>query len=172
MTQGSDGSLYGTTTGGGSGQGSTVFQLNLGLAPPLPQLRLAQPSSGAVGTTIRLAGNHLLNLTGVSFNGTPATFTPINVNYAEAVVPAGAASGPITVTTMNGSVTTKSSEKDSEFVIHFASLFLPVAEFHGPADCEQRQHEVAEALGAIEDPVAVRSLGYDTQHNGGKEREQ
>jgi uncharacterized repeat protein (TIGR03803 family) len=109
LTQGSDGSLYGTTAGGGAGQGGTVFQLNLGLTPPLPRIRLAQPSSGAVGTTIRLTGNYLLNLTGVSFNGTPATFTPINVNYAETVVPAGATTGPITVTTMNGSITTKSS---------------------------------------------------------------
>jgi uncharacterized repeat protein (TIGR03803 family) len=109
LTQGSDGSLYGTTTSGGSGGGGTVFQFNLGLTPPLPRIRLAQPSSGAVGTTIRLTGNYLLNLTGVSFNGTPATFTPINVNYAEAVVPSGATSGPITVTTMNGSITTKSN---------------------------------------------------------------
>jgi uncharacterized repeat protein (TIGR03803 family) len=109
VVQGSDGSLYGTTTSGGSGEGGTVFQFNLGLTPPLPGIRLAQPSSGTVGATVLLAGNYLLNLTGVSFNGTPAAFTPINVNYAEAVVPTGATTGPITVTTMNGSVTTKSS---------------------------------------------------------------
>ncbi len=109
LTQGSDGSLYGTTTSGGSGGGGTVFQFNLGLTPPLPRIRLAQPSSGTVGATVLLTGNYLLNMTGVSFNGTPATFTPINVNYAEAVVPAGATTGPITVTTMNGSVTTKTS---------------------------------------------------------------
>jgi uncharacterized repeat protein (TIGR03803 family) len=109
LTQGSDGSLYGTTVGGGSQGGGTVFQLNLGLTPPLPSVRLLQPSSGAPGATVRLAGNHLLGLTAVSFNGTPAAFTAINVNYADAVVPPGATTGPITVTTMNGSAATTTS---------------------------------------------------------------
>ncbi len=109
LTQGSDGSLYGTTSSGGSQEGGTVFQLNLGLTPPLPSVRLLQPSSGAPGATVRLTGNHLLGLTAVSFNGTPAAFTAINVNYADAVVPPGATTGPITVTTMNGSAATTTS---------------------------------------------------------------
>ncbi len=33
----------------------------------------------------------------------PATFTPVNVDYGEAIVPSGATMGPITVSTMNGS---------------------------------------------------------------------
>jgi uncharacterized repeat protein (TIGR03803 family) len=109
LTQGSDGSLYGTTVGGGSQGGGTVFQLNLGLTPPLPSVRLLQPSSGAPGATVRLTGNYLLGLTAVTFNGTPAAFTAINVNYADAVVPPGATTGPITVTTMNGSAATTTS---------------------------------------------------------------
>lgn len=109
LIQGSDGELYGTTQGGGSDGGGVVFKLDLGLAPPLPSVKLVQPDAGAPGATIRLTGKYLLGLSAVSFNGTPATFLPLNVNYAEATVPQGATSGPITVTTMNGSFTTKST---------------------------------------------------------------
>ncbi len=109
LTQGSDGNLYGTTAGGGAGEGGIVFELIIGLAPPLPSVRLIQPKSGPTGTKVRITGNHLLGLSGVSFNGVSASFTPINVNYADAVVPGGATSGPITVTTMNGSGTSKGS---------------------------------------------------------------
>ena len=109
LIQGSDGNLYGTTYQGGSGQGGTVFKLELELAPPLPNVRLIQPKAAAPGTIVRLKGNYLLGLSEVSFNGVSAAFTPVNVNYADAVVPAGAATGPITVTTPNGSFTTKMS---------------------------------------------------------------
>jgi uncharacterized repeat protein (TIGR03803 family) len=111
LAQGSDGNLYGTTETGGTGGGGIIYKLDLGLAPPPPSVKLIQPSSGSPGTTIRLTGNHLLGLSAVNFNGTLATFTPVNANYAEAVVPAGAATGPITVTTMNGSFTTTTSFK-------------------------------------------------------------
>jgi uncharacterized repeat protein (TIGR03803 family) len=111
VIQGSDGNLYGTTYAGGAGQGGTVFKLELGLTPPLPKIQLIQPRAAAPGTTIRLKGNYLLGLSEVSFNGVSAAFTPVNVNYADAVVPAGATTGPITVTTPNGSSTTKMSFK-------------------------------------------------------------
>ena len=108
LTQGSDGKLYGTAGSGGSENGGVVFKFNNFLAPPLPSVKFAQPQTAKPGATIRLTGNYLLGLSAVSFNGTPATFTAVNVNYAYAVVPAGATTGPITVTTPNGSYTTKS----------------------------------------------------------------
>ena len=83
-----------------------MFRLDLGLTPPLPNVPLFHPQTGAVGARVRLAGDHLIGLTGVSFNGVPAKFLELNVKYAYAIVPAGATTGPITVTTMNGSYTT------------------------------------------------------------------
>jgi hypothetical protein len=55
-------------------------------------------------------GENLLGATGVSFNGTPATtFRNISREYVIALVPTGATTGPVTVTTPNGSATTSGS---------------------------------------------------------------
>jgi hypothetical protein len=54
-----------------------------------------------------LWGNYLLGASAVSFNGTPATtFKSTSVQSVAATVPADATSGPVTVTTANGSFTT------------------------------------------------------------------
>ena len=61
-------------------------------------------STGA-GTTITIWGRHLLGTTAVSFNGVPAaTFTNIGGDYVSAVVPAGASTGPVTLTNINGTI--------------------------------------------------------------------
>jgi uncharacterized protein (TIGR03437 family) len=52
-----------------------------------------------VGATIVILGNNLKGTTRVTFNGTPATFTVVSPTEIKAVVPAGATSGTITVTT-------------------------------------------------------------------------
>lgn len=110
LIQGSDGVLYGiSASGGAANQAGVVFSLNLGLAPPLPLAQRFRPNSGPVGTRVRIKGNHLVGLSSVSFNGVPAQFTTVNVNYAYAVVPQGATTGPISVTTMNGTSTTNFS---------------------------------------------------------------
>jgi large repetitive protein len=68
------------------------------------------PSSGAVGSSVTITGANLVG-TGaltVSFNGTPATSVPVHTaTQIQAVVPAGATSGPITVT--NGGIGAGSS---------------------------------------------------------------
>jgi hypothetical protein len=46
----------------------------------------------------------------VNFNGVPATaVSDSGANYVWATVPSGAASGPITVTTPGGTITTRAS---------------------------------------------------------------
>lgn len=55
-----------------------------------------------------ISGAHLIGLTGVSFNGVAATqIVSLGTGFAFAVVPVGATSGPITVTTGNGSIMSK-----------------------------------------------------------------
>jgi hypothetical protein len=59
---------------------------------------------------VRIAGQHLIEASGVEFNGKPATtFQNDGPNFVTATVPAGATSGPISVTTANGRGTTASS---------------------------------------------------------------
>jgi len=103
--QGVDGKLYGTAAIGGPG-GGAIFSLDFGLPKPLPSIEEIAPASGSVGQKILFWGSHLLGATSVSFNGVPATVYHVNSTQALAAdVPAGAASGPVTITTPNGSVT-------------------------------------------------------------------
>jgi hypothetical protein len=111
LIEGLDGSLYGAAPNGGNYPGTgAVFSLDIGLPKPLPSVTGLYPSSGAVGKQVILWGNYLLGATAVSFNGTPATtFKSTSVQSVWATVPAGATSGPVTITTANGSYTTTQS---------------------------------------------------------------
>lgn len=68
-----------------------------------PIITSIQPTSGPEGTSVTIAGGGFAGATGVSFNGIAANFTINSVTQIAAVVPAGAISGPITVTTPTGS---------------------------------------------------------------------
>jgi uncharacterized repeat protein (TIGR03803 family) len=107
MIQGSDGNFYGTTENEGTYQGGTIFQLDAGLPPPRPHLASFGPTVGGVGQKVLLWGSNLLGATAVDFNGTPASaFVVASGQGVWADVPSGATSGPITVTTPNGTFTT------------------------------------------------------------------
>jgi uncharacterized repeat protein (TIGR03803 family) len=109
IIQGSDGIIYGTTINGGPGGGGAVFALDAGLPKPAPQALQFHPKSGASGTEVRIWGYNLLKAT-VQFNGTAATTVRNSgPNYVFATVPAGATTGPITVTTPGGTSTTTAS---------------------------------------------------------------
>ena len=49
----------------------------------------------------------------VSFNGTPATYKLVYPTYIRVIVPAAATTGPITVTTANGTLTS-----NKLFIVH------------------------------------------------------
>jgi uncharacterized repeat protein (TIGR03803 family) len=109
LIQASDGILYGTTVGGGSNGAGTVFALDAHLPKPAPQALAFRPSSGPPGTPILIWGNNLL-VASVTFNGTPAAKAHSSgPNDVIATVPAGATTGPITVTTPGGASTTTAS---------------------------------------------------------------
>jgi uncharacterized repeat protein (TIGR03803 family) len=99
LLQGSDGIIYGTTIAGGPNGGSSVFALDAGLPKPAPQALEFRPKTGPAGTKVQIWGYNLLSAT-VEFNGLAAAdVSNSGSNYVRATVPAGATSGPITVTT-------------------------------------------------------------------------
>jgi hypothetical protein len=63
------------------------------------------PASGYAGSTITITGQNFGGATAVTFNGLGAGFTVISATQISATVPAGAASGKISVTTPDGTAT-------------------------------------------------------------------
>ncbi len=89
-----NGTFYGNSTGNSLG-GSVLYSLNTGLKPFAKLVNW----SGKVGKSIEMLGQGFTGTTSVSFNGTSATFTVVSDTYLTAVVPSGATTGFITVTT-------------------------------------------------------------------------
>ncbi|MGA7629557.1 MAG: hypothetical protein WCB11_02245 [Terriglobales bacterium] len=71
-----------------------------------PTLKTFSPAKGKVGASVHIWGYNLLNATAVSFNSVPAKFT-VESTLIDAVVPTGATSGVIEVTTPNGTASSK-----------------------------------------------------------------
>lgn len=69
------------------------------LAPTLDSLI---PNRGPAGMAVNLFGTHIGATSEVRFNGVPATFTVPSITQVTATVPAGATTGPVTVTTPSG----------------------------------------------------------------------
>jgi uncharacterized repeat protein (TIGR03803 family) len=102
LTQGTNGSLYGDTQGGGSLGVGTVFRLDMGLGPFVKTLT----TFGKTGQTVQILGQGLTGSTSVTFNGVPATsLSVVSDTYMTAVVPSGATTGPVVVTTPSGPLT-------------------------------------------------------------------
>ena len=105
--QGADGILYITNSRGPSigphDGGGTAIQISNGLPKPKPGISKFLPTSGPIGQHVTISGVHFVGTTKVNFNGTGATFTVKSTNTITATVPAGATSGPITVTNAGGS---------------------------------------------------------------------
>jgi len=101
LFQHTDGTFYSDTYEGGlegrnDGCG-VLYSLSMGLGPFVsfvPSL-----SSGKVGKTIQILGQGLTGTTNVSFNRVSATFSAVSDTYLTAMVPAGATTGTVTVTT-------------------------------------------------------------------------
>jgi hypothetical protein len=69
---------------------------------PAPSVAALAPVGGAAGTSVVLTGSNLVAATDVSFNGTAASFVVNSASQLTAIVPAGATSGPVTVTAPAG----------------------------------------------------------------------
>jgi len=101
LLQATNGVLYGTTGWGGAWGDGTVFSLDMGLGPFVSFVR----GSGAIGATVQILGQGFTGTTSVSFNGATASFTVWANTLLTATVPAGATTGPVTVTTPSGVLT-------------------------------------------------------------------
>lgn len=93
--QATNGKFYGTTTFGGVDGDGTFFSLALGVKPFVETL----PTAAKVGAKVIVLGNNLAVTESVSFNGAAAIFTVVSDTEITAIVPGGATSGPIEVTT-------------------------------------------------------------------------
>jgi pyrrolidone-carboxylate peptidase len=81
----------------------TVALTGQGIAGPnTPKVTSFSPTSGHVGDTVSIAGEHFDGATGVEIGGGTVSFTVVSATQIDAVVSAQAATGLIKVTTPNG----------------------------------------------------------------------
>ncbi len=100
LVQDTNGSFYGTTPVAGVDGYGTVFSLSVSLRPFVE----TQPAAGKVGRAVRIVGTNLTGATSVTFDGTPAVFKVFSSSLIGTIVPAGATSGKVRVTTPSGTL--------------------------------------------------------------------
>ena len=84
------------------------------------------PIFGPAGTSVTIVGTTFTGATAVSFNGVAATFTEGPPGTITTTVPAGANTGPITVTTLGGPFTTTTRFTVTPDISSFAPATGPV----------------------------------------------
>jgi uncharacterized repeat protein (TIGR03803 family) len=108
LIQHTNGFLYGDTVSGGTGFRGVFYRFDLGLPPFVTYL----PCYGRVGMTADILGQYFTADTQVFFNGVRAQVTRVEPTYMRVVVPDGATSGFITVTTTKGTL-----KSNKEFLV-------------------------------------------------------
>ncbi|MBI5170632.1 MAG: T9SS type A sorting domain-containing protein [Candidatus Eisenbacteria bacterium] len=106
-TTGSQFLLFGGFTGG-TGL-NDVWLLDRTPIPGPPSIASVSPAGGRVGDLVTINGTDLHDVHTVSFAGTPASIDNQYFQRLQVRVPAGAVSGPITVTNPRGTVTSATS---------------------------------------------------------------
>ena len=87
-----------------SSSGAFTSTVAFTVTPAAPTLSAFTPPSGPVGTVVTLRGTNLLQTTSVRFSGLTAPYTVQNDWEVLATVPAGSATGKVSLTTPGGSV--------------------------------------------------------------------
>jgi hypothetical protein len=94
-----------TITTSGTG-GTTSPAVNFTVTVPAPTITSFTPTSGVVGATVTITGTNFTGATALTLNGAAVTgFTVVNATTITFVVPTGATSGTIAVTTPGGTAT-------------------------------------------------------------------
>lgn len=93
------------TTPGGTATSSTSFTVTT----PAPTITTFTPTSGPAGTVVTITGTNFTGATAVTFNAVGAGFIVDSATSVRAEVPAGASTGPISVTTPGGTATSASA---------------------------------------------------------------
>jgi len=101
LIQATNGTFYGTTPAGGSNGSGTLFRLDMGLGPFVAFVR----GYGKIEQRAQVLGQGFEGTSAVSFNGTLATFKVVSDTYLTAMIPQGATTGYVTVTTPTGVLT-------------------------------------------------------------------
>jgi hypothetical protein len=96
----------GTPSCYGDNSGDFIVSYAISTASGLPEITHFSPTVSKVGKAVEIWGYNLLTATAVNFNGVPASFT-VESTLIKAVVPVGAATGPIEVTTPDGTAQSK-----------------------------------------------------------------
>jgi arylsulfatase A-like enzyme len=91
------------TTAGGTATSSSNFTVS-----PPPAISDFSPASGPIGTGVTINGSNLGSALSVKFNGQTASILSNTQTVITTIVPQGAMTGPITVTTANGTATSSS----------------------------------------------------------------
>jgi hypothetical protein len=74
----------------------------------LPNITNLDPTSGPVGAQVGIVGGGFVGAKKVNFGGVKATsYTVVTPSLIRAIVPTGAKTGKVTVTTLNGTATSK-----------------------------------------------------------------
>jgi RNA polymerase sigma factor (sigma-70 family) len=93
------------STANGTATSAAAFTVT----PAAPEISGTSPGSGPVGSSVSIGGRGFTGATSVKFNGVAASFAVNSDGLITAVVPAEGSSGPISVTTPNGTATSSSS---------------------------------------------------------------
>ncbi|WP_345237333.1 IPT/TIG domain-containing protein [Hymenobacter saemangeumensis] len=94
--------VIGVNTGGFSSFSSTPFTVTTAA----PSISSFTPTSGGAGTSVTVTGTNFTGASSVTVNGVAVTgFTVVNNTTITFSLPAGTGSGPIAVTTANGTAT-------------------------------------------------------------------
>ncbi|NDK55401.1 DUF4082 domain-containing protein [Pontibacter fetidus] len=100
----------------------------LATIPEAPVIMGFSPTSGAVGDEVVISGNRFTGANQVMFNQTAAQYTLVDDNTIKAIVPAGAFTGKISITTPGGTTTST-----ADFTVIPATMALPVIASFSPA---------------------------------------
>lgn len=122
LVQHTNGTVYSLAASGGARGDGVFYSLSL-TASPFVRLVL---SSGKVGNTAQILGAGFDSATKVKFNGKSANFTIVSDTYLTAKVPAGSSTGPVTVTTSAGTLTSSTIFKVLPKIVSFNPTSGPV----------------------------------------------
>ena len=90
---------------GGTNPASGWYIDDIVISLPTPMITSFTPTQGEEGTAVTITGNLFDSAAEVTFTGAAATFAIVSRTEITTTVPAGATTGPITVTTAGGTAT-------------------------------------------------------------------
>lgn len=102
LVQHTNGKFYGIAGFDGQNGYGSIYSLDMGLGPFIALVRC----TGRIGQAVQVLGQGLTGSTAVTINGLAATsFKVVTDRYMTAVIPSGATTGPVVVTTPKGAFT-------------------------------------------------------------------